>query len=87
MMGDNKTTFRVFTIMQHEEAEYLGRMHRDGWKFAGVTLLIFCFMYLICFAAFYFQLFRYERNVRKDDKGILIKYIGLFYSLCFFLLF
>lgn len=194
MMGDNKTTFRVFTIMQHEEeAEYLGRMHRDGWKFTGVTfpgfyhfvksvsedvvyqldynqdglahkseyiqmfadcdweylqdffgysyfrkpkalmqgneeifcdaesrlemmkrvrrgrivpllivfffcllpqfflntvgsggsrpvrvmLLGFYFMYLICFAAFYFQLFRYERNVRKDDKGILIKYIGL----------
>lgn len=38
MMGDYKTTFRFFTIMQHEEeAEYLGRMYRDGWKFTGVT--------------------------------------------------
>lgn len=200
MMGDNKTTFRVFTIMQHEEeAEYLGRMHRDGWKFTGVTfpgfyhfvksvsedvvyqldynqdglahkseyiqmfadcdweylqdffgysyfrkpkalmqgneeifcdaesrlemmkrvrrgrivpllivffcclipqfflntvgyrgsrpvsvmLLGFYFMYLICFAAFYFQLFRYERNVRKDDKGVLLKYIGLFLFIVF----
>lgn len=38
MMGEQKTTFRYFTIMQYrEEAEYLGRMHRDGWKFTGVT--------------------------------------------------
>ncbi len=37
MMGNYKTTFRFFTIMQHEqEAEYLGRMHREGWKFAGI---------------------------------------------------
>ena len=35
-----KTQVRYFTVMQWEqEQEYLQKMHRQGWKFTGVTML------------------------------------------------
>lgn len=41
-MKENKTEFKYFTIMQYEkEQEYLSKMHKEGWKFTGVTLLGF----------------------------------------------
>lgn len=38
-MKERKTTFKFFTITQYEkEQEYLRKMHKNGWRFIGVTL-------------------------------------------------
>jgi len=40
MIRQTKTQFRWFTIPQYkQEEEYLGAMHREGWRFTGVSFL------------------------------------------------
>ena len=42
MMGETKTCFRFFSIMDYEkEADFLREMHKKGWKFVKVSLLGF----------------------------------------------
>ncbi|MDO4554604.1 MAG: DUF2812 domain-containing protein [Lachnospiraceae bacterium] len=41
-MKDRKTQFRYFTIMDYEkEGEYLRQMHKQGWKFTGISGMCF----------------------------------------------